>query len=33
MQFVDHETYGLGRLQSERRSAAKRAAAGIADPD
>ncbi len=32
MQFVDHETYGLGRLDSERRAAARRAAAGIADP-
>jgi thymidylate synthase ThyX len=32
MEFVDHESYGLGRLESERRSAAKRAAAGIAEP-
>jgi thymidylate synthase ThyX len=32
MEFVDHESYGLGRLASERRSAAKRAAAGIAEP-
>jgi len=32
MEFVDHESYGLGRLDSERRSAAKRAAAGIAEP-
>jgi len=32
MQYVDHKTYGLGRLESERRAAARRAAAGIADP-
>jgi thymidylate synthase ThyX len=32
MEFVDHESYALGRLESERRSAAKRAAAGIAEP-
>ena len=32
MRFVNHETFGLGRLGSERRAAARRAAAGIADP-
>ncbi len=32
MQYVDHTTYGLGRLESERRAAARRAAAGVADP-
>ena len=32
MRFVDHESYGLGRLDSERRAAARRAAAGVADP-
>lgn len=32
MRFVDHEDYGLGRLETERRAAAKRAAVGIADP-
>ena len=32
MRFVDHETYGLGRLDSERRASARRAAAGVADP-
>jgi len=33
MRFVDHGDYGLGRLATERRAAAKRAAAGVADPD
>ncbi len=33
MQFVDYADYDLARLESERRSAAKRAALGIADPD
>lgn len=31
MQFVDHNDYALARLEEERRSAAKRAARGIAD--
>ncbi len=33
MRFVDYESYDLARIESERRSAAKRAALGIADPD
>jgi len=33
MRFVDHADYGLGRLGTERRAAAKRAAAGIVDPE
>ncbi|NNC75576.1 MAG: thymidylate synthase [Acidimicrobiia bacterium] len=33
MQFVDHNDYDLARLEGERRAAAKRAAAGIADPE
>lgn len=33
MQYVNHETYGLGRLESERLAAARRAAAGVADPE
>jgi thymidylate synthase ThyX len=33
MRYVDYEDYELARLESERRSAAKRAAAGIADPE
>ena len=33
MTFVDHETYGLERLEGERRAAARRAAAGVADPE
>jgi thymidylate synthase ThyX len=33
MRFVDYEDYGLERLESERRAAARRAAAGIADPE
>ena len=33
MRFVDHDDYGLGRLATERRAAAKRAAAGVADPE
>lgn len=33
MRFVDHGDHGLGRLATERRAAAKRAAAGVADPD
>lgn len=32
MSFVDHETYDLARLETERRAASKRAALGIADP-
>jgi thymidylate synthase ThyX len=32
MQYVDHSDYDLARLESERRSAAKRAAAGVAEP-
>jgi thymidylate synthase ThyX len=32
MTFVDHDDYGLGRLETERRAAAKRAAAGVPDP-
>jgi len=32
MRFVDHDDYGLGRLAGERRAAARRAAAGIAEP-
>ncbi len=32
MNFVDHQDYGLGRLETERRAAAKRAAAGLDDP-
>jgi thymidylate synthase ThyX len=33
MRFVDHGDHGLGRLATERRAAAKRAAAGVGDPD
>ena len=33
MTFVDYEEYELERLETERRAAAKRAAAGVADPD
>jgi thymidylate synthase ThyX len=33
MKYVDHADYELARLESERRAAAKRAAAGIADPE
>jgi thymidylate synthase ThyX len=33
MSFVDHDSYGLGRLETERRAAARRAAAGVSDPD
>ncbi len=32
MTYVDHADYGLGRLETERRAAAKRAALGISDP-
>lgn len=32
MKFVDHGEHDLGRLESERRAAARRAALGIADP-
>lgn len=32
MTYVDHSDYELARLESERRAAAKRAAAGVADP-
>jgi thymidylate synthase ThyX len=33
MNFVDHADYDLARLESERRAAARRAAAGIDDPE
>ncbi len=33
MRFVDHSDYGLERLDSERRAAARRAAAGVAEPE
>ena len=33
MSFVDHNDYDLARLEGERRSAAKRAALGIEDPE
>ncbi len=33
MQYVDYADYELARLESERRAAAKRAAAGITDPE
>lgn len=33
MRFVDYDDYGLERLESERRAAARRAAAGVADPE
>jgi thymidylate synthase ThyX len=33
MSFVDHNDYDLARLETERRAAAKRAAAGVADPE
>lgn len=32
MTFVDHNDYDLGRLETERRAAAKRAALGVGDP-
>ena len=32
MTYVDHEDYELARIETERRAAAKRAAAGVADP-
>ena len=32
MQFVDYEDYELGRLESERRSAARRQSAGVPEP-
>lgn len=32
MAFVDYEDYELARIETERRAAAKRAAAGVADP-
>ena len=32
MSFVDYDDYDLGRLETERRAAAKRAAAGLGDP-
>jgi thymidylate synthase ThyX len=32
MTYVDHANYDLGRLETERRAAAKRAALGLADP-
>ena len=33
MKYVDHNDYDLARLEGERRAAAKRAAAGIEDPE
>jgi thymidylate synthase ThyX len=33
MSFVDHNDYDLARLETERRAAAKRAAAGVSDPE
>jgi thymidylate synthase ThyX len=33
MHYVDYADYDLARLETERRAAAKRAAAGISDPD
>ncbi len=33
MSYVDHNDYDLARLEGERRSAAKRAALGITDPE
>ena len=33
MNYVDYTTYDLGRLETERRAAAKRAAMGVPDPD
>jgi hypothetical protein len=33
MSFVDHNEYELARLDGERRAAARRAAAGMPDPD
>ena len=33
MSYVDHKDYELARLETERRAAAKRAAAGVADPE
>jgi thymidylate synthase ThyX len=33
MSFVDYQEYELERLETERRAAAKRAAAGVAEPD
>lgn len=33
MRFVDHSESGLGRLEGERRAAARRAAAGVDDPE
>lgn len=33
MVFVDHDEYDLGRLETERRAASKRAALGLEDPD
>jgi thymidylate synthase ThyX len=33
MSYVDHQDYDLARLEGERRAAARRAAAGIADPE
>jgi hypothetical protein len=32
MSYVDHESYDLARLQSERRASAKRAALGLEEP-
>ena len=32
MSYVDYEDYELGRLESERRSEARRQAAGLAQP-
>ncbi len=33
MRFVDHETYELERLEGERRAEARRAAAGLSEPE
>jgi hypothetical protein len=33
MTFVDHDDHDLARLAGERRAAARRAAAGVTDPD
>ncbi len=33
MSYVDHNDYDLARLEGERRAAARRAAAGVADPE
>ena len=33
MSYVDHETYDLARLESERRASAKRASLGLDEPE